>query len=415
MTVLEISQKMEILEEGITAPLGFMATGAHVGIKKAKKDLAIIYSEQPALCSAVFTQSLVKAPPLLWCEKLIADKEKIQAIVVNSGNANSCTGEQGYNDAITMVQTTAQSLNIDEKSIMVTSTGVIGVFLPIEKIVEGIKKTSKNLSKDDTSAKKCAQAIMTTDTFTKEIAVQIKIKGVDVKIAGISKGSGMIHPNMATMLGFITTDANISQELLDKAFKANIGDSFNMISVDGDTSTNDMTVILANGVAKNPIIDTEDEDYWTFKNALDYVCKDLAKKIVKDGEGATKFLETTITNAKSIQDAKILIKSILTSSLVKTAFFGNDANWGRILSAMGVSGVNFDPNKVEISFKNKMGEITLFKNGFPEKFDEEFALKILMEKEIQILINMNDGTETATGWGCDLSYDYVKINAEYRS
>jgi glutamate N-acetyltransferase / amino-acid N-acetyltransferase len=368
---------MNILNEGITAPQGFLATGAYVGIKKSKKDLAIIYSEQPALCSAVFTQNLVKAPPLLWCEKLVNEKQKISAIVVNSGNANACTGTQGYNDAVLMAETLAQSLKINKNSVLVTSTGVIGVFLPIEKIVKGIQLTAKTLSKEKEAAKKCAKAIMTTDTFPKETAVEINIKNTPVKISGIAKGSGMIHPNMATMLGFITTDANISQKLLDKSFKSCIGDSFNMISVDGDTSTNDMAVILANGMAQNPVINKEDEDYIKFKTALEFVCKDLAKQIIKDGEGATKFLETIIVNAKSIQDAKILCKSILTSNLVKTAFFGQDANWGRILSAMGVSGAKFNPEKVKIRFKNKIGEITLFQNGVPENFDEKFALKIL--------------------------------------
>lgn len=406
---------LKILEEGITAPKGFLATGAHVGVKKIKKDLAIIYSENPALCSAVFTKNLVKAPPLLWCEKLIKNKEKISAIVINSGNANACTGERGYNDAVVMAQTLADSLNIKKESVMVTSTGVIGVFLPIGKIVKGIKEKANTISKERESATKCAKAIMTTDTFTKEIAVEINIKGTPVKIAGISKGSGMIHPNMATMLGFITTDVNISQELLDKAFKANIDDSFNMITVDGDTSTNDMAIVLANAMAQNPIIDKEDEAFVEFNNALDFVCKTLAKKIIKDGEGATKFLETAILNAKSKEDARILCKAILTSNLVKTAFFGQDANWGRILSSMGASGIKFNPDKVKISFKNKKGEITLYENGSPLGFDEEFALKILKEKEIKILVDMQDGDQSITGWGCDLSYDYVKINADYRT
>jgi len=415
MNVLEKEESIKILEEGITSPKGFLATGAHVGVKKSRKDLAIIYSEAPALCSAVFTQNIVKAPPLLWCEKLIHDKEKISAIVVNSGNANACTGEQGYNDAVSMAQTLADSLNIKKESVIVTSTGVIGVFLPIEKIVKGIKSTAPTLAKERESATKCAKAIMTTDTFAKEIAVELNIKGTAVKIAGISKGSGMIHPNMATMLGFITTDVNITQELLDKAFKVNIDDSFNMITVDGDTSTNDMAVVLANGMAKNPIIDKEDEDFVEFKKALDFVCKTLAQKIVKDGEGASKFLEATISNTKTKEDARILCKAILTSNLVKTAFFGQDANWGRILSSMGASGVKFDTNKVKITFKNKKGEITLFESGMPLAFDEEFALKILKEKDIKILVQMQEGDQTATGWGCDLSYDYVKINADYRT
>lgn len=406
---------MNIIEGGITAPKGFLATGEHVGVKKVKKDLAIIYSEKPALCSAVFTKNLVKAPPLWWCEKLVKEKEKIQAIVINSGNANACTGDRGYQDALAMADTLSECLNIKKESVLVTSTGVIGVYLPMDKIIPGIKETSKTLGSDEKSAKRCAKAIMTTDTFRKEIAVEIDIKGKKVKLAGIAKGSGMIHPNMATMLGFITTDINISQELLDKAFKENINDSFNMITVDGETSTNDMAVILANGLAENPVVDKEDEDYEKFKTALDYITKYLAKQIVKDGEGATKFLECQIFNAKSKEDARVLCKAILNSNLVKTAFFGNDANWGRILSAMGASGVDFDPNQVKISFKNDTGEIKLFENGLPVEFDEDFAFKILKQEEIKILIDMNRGLESIIGWGCDLSFDYVKINAEYRT
>lgn len=406
---------MNIIEGGITAPKGFLATGEHVGVKKVKKDLAIIYSEKPALCSAVFTKNLVKAPPLWWCEKLVKEKQKIQAIVINSGNANACTGDRGYQDALAMADTLSECLNIKKESVLVTSTGVIGVYLPMDKIIPGIKETSKTLGSDEKSAKRCAKAIMTTDTFRKEIAVEIDIKGKKVKLAGIAKGSGMIHPNMATMLGFITTDINISQELLDKAFKENINNSFNMITVDGETSTNDMAVILANGLAENPIVDKEDEDYEKFKTALDYITKYLAKQIVKDGEGATKFLECQIFNAKSKEDARVLCKAILNSNLVKTAFFGNDANWGRILSAMGASGVDFDPNQVKISFKNDTGEIKLFENGLPVEFDEDFAFKILKQEEIKILIDMNRGLESIIGWGCDLSFDYVKINAEYRT
>ncbi len=406
---------MNIIEGGITAPKGFLATGEHVGVKKVKKDLAIIYSEKPALCSAVFTKNLVKAPPLWWCEKLVKEKQKIQAIVINSGNANACTGDRGYQDALAMADTLSECLNIKKESVLVTSTGVIGVYLPMDKIIPGIKETSKTLGSDEKSAKRCAKAIMTTDTFRKEIAVEIDIKGKKVKLAGIAKGSGMIHPNMATMLGFITTDINISQELLDKAFKENINDSFNMITVDGETSTNDMAVILANGLAENPVVDKEDEDYEKFKTALDYITKYLAKQIVKDGEGATKFLECQIFNAKSKEDARVLCKAILNSNLVKTAFFGNDANWGRILSAMGASGVDFDPNQVKISFKNDTGEIKLFENGLPVEFDEDFAFKILKQEEIKILIDMNRGLESIIGWGCDLSFDYVKINAEYRT
>lgn len=403
------------LKPKITEPKGFFAQGIHCGVKKSKKDLAIIYSKTPALCSAVYTTNVVKAPPLWWCEKLTKNGQKIQAIVVNSGNANACTGERGYNDAVTMAETLSNELNIEKDSVMVTSTGVIGVYLPIKKIKEGIKKSAPLLSDTQEAADNCAEAILTTDTFKKEITIEIDIKGLPVKISGIAKGSGMIHPNMATMLNFITTDINITQDMLDKAFKSNIDDSFNMITVDGETSTNDMAVILANGMAQNPIIDKEDEDFEIFKNALFIVTRELAKDIVKDGEGASKLLECHIKGTKTKHDARILCKAILNSNLVKTAFFGQDANWGRVLSAMGASGVKFNPNTVCIDFKSNKGEISLYKNGLPIEFDEDYALEILKEKEIQILVNMEEGEEQVTGWGCDLSYDYVKINAEYRS
>lgn len=406
---------MEIIKGGITNPKGFQAAGEHVGIKKSKKDLAIIYSQIPANCSAVFTKNIVKAPPLLWCENVLKQNSKINAIVINSGNANACTGERGYDDAVKMARTLAQCLKIGEKSVLVTSTGVIGVFLPTETVVEGINDTCKKLSVGEKADENCAEAILTTDTFTKEISVKINIQNIPVKISGIAKGSGMIHPNMATMLAFVTTDAAISQELLDCALKECVEDSFNMISVDGQTSTNDMAVILANGAANNPVISSNDDDFITFKNALYFVCENLAKQIVKDGEGATKFIETTVFNSKSKTDAQVLCKSILTSNLVKTAIFGQDANWGRILSAMGASGVGFNPEKVEINFKSNAGQIKLFENGIPLIFDEDLAFKILSEKEIEILIDMKDGQYQTTGWGCDLTFDYVKINAEYRT
>lgn len=410
-----IKEDFKIITGGITAPKGFQAAGNHIGIKKYKKDLAIIFSKIPANASAVFTKNKLKAPPLLWCEKLIKNEEKIQAIVINSGNANACTGQRGYDDAVKTAQTLAQSLNINQNSILATSTGVIGVYLPMKNMIEGIKATVPMLSDDKKSANACAEAILTTDTFTKTITLEIDIEGTPVKIAGIAKGSGMIHPNMATMLNFITTDLNISKPLLDKAFKSNIEESFNMITVDGETSTNDMAVILANGCAQNPIIDKEDINYHKFKNALQYILIYLARSIVKDGEGATKTIECTIDGAKSKEDAKILCKAILNSNLVKTAFFGKDANWGRIISAMGATCLDFDPNNAKISFISAKGNITLFENGTPVEFDEDLALQILSENEIKVIVNLKDGNAQITGWGSDLTYDYVKINAEYRS
>jgi len=406
---------MKIIEGSITSPTGFLALGCFIGIKKAKKDLTLISSQKPARTSAVFTKNLVKAPPLLWCEKIIDAKTLVNGIVINSGNANACTGSTGYEHAQLTAETFAQCLGVNPESILVTSTGVIGQFLPIEKITQGIKNNYQNLSSTVESANDAATGILTTDTFTKQIAVEIQIGGKAVKIGGISKGSGMIHPNMATMLAFITTDINISQELLDKAFKATIEDTYNMISVDGDTSTNDMVVALANGMAENELVESENADYEIFKNALNYVNEYLAKQIIKDGEGATKFIEVAIEGASSKASAKKLAMSIITSSLVKTAFFGQDANWGRILAAMGYAGVEFNQDKVSINFKSNAGEIAVFENGAPMSFDEAKALEILKEKEITVCVKMNDGDGSTRAWGCDLSYDYVKINAEYRT
>lgn len=408
-------KSMKITQDGITSPKGFLAAGEHVGIKKIKKDLGIIYSEKPAVCSAVFTRNVVKAAPLQLAQKVLSENPNISAIAINSGNANACTGEQGYQDAVDCSKMLAKCLNLKENEVLVSSTGVIGQLLNRDIILEGIKDVSKTLSNTQESANDCAEAIMTTDTFKKQLTVEIKLAGKTVKVSGIAKGSGMIHPNMATMLGFLTTDAAITPAMLDKAFKPCIDESFNMITVDGETSTNDTCLILANGMAENELIDKENEDFKTFADAVDYVVKFLAKQIVKDGEGATKFLEVKIIGAKTKDDAKVLCKAILNSQLVKTAFFGKDANWGRILSAMGASGVQFNPDKVKISFKNEVGEIDLFENGKPYNFDEEFALKILDEREIKIDVIMQDGNSEITGWGCDLSYEYVKINAEYRT
>ena len=407
---------MNTVKGGVTAAKGFKAAAAACGIKYTDRlDMALVYSECPAVCAGTFTKNVVKAAPLQLAQKVLSENRNISAIAINSGNANACTGEQGYKDAVDCSKMLAECLNLNENEVLVSSTGVIGQLLNRDVILEGIKEVSKTLSNTQASANDCAEAIMTTDTFKKNITVNIKLGGKTVKVSGIAKGSGMIHPNMATMLGFLTTDAAITPEMLDKAFKPCIDDSFNMITVDGETSTNDTCLILANGMAENELIDKENEDFKTFAEAVDYVVKFLAKQIVKDGEGATKFLEVKIIGAKTKADAKVLCKAILNSQLVKTAFFGKDANWGRILSAMGASGVQFDPNKVKISFKNEAGEIDLFENGKPYNFDEEFALKILDEREIKIDVIMQEGNSEITGWGCDLSYEYVKINAEYRT
>ncbi|WP_341877483.1 bifunctional ornithine acetyltransferase/N-acetylglutamate synthase [Defluviitalea saccharophila] len=406
---------MKIIDGGITSPKGIKATGNYIGIKKKRKDLAIVYSELPAKGAATFTTNVVKAAPVLWNQQLINEKGNIQAIVVNSGNANACTGEQGMLDTQQMAQTMADCLGLKKEEVLVASTGVIGVPLPMDIICPGIEKTALKLSCLRESAKEAAEAIMTTDTFSKEIAVTFELDGKTITIGGMAKGSGMIHPNMATMLSFITTDINISRELLDKALKESIVDSYNMISVDGDTSTNDMVLVLANGAAENALIDTENEDYEQFKKAFHYVNTYLAQQIVRDGEGAGKFIEVYVKGTKTKSDARILAKSIITSNLVKTAFFGEDANWGRILCAMGYSGVQFDTSKVTIQFVSEAGSIILMKNGTPLVFDEDYAYKILHEKDIKVIALLEEGSEEATAWGCDLSYEYVRINGEYRT
>lgn len=404
---------IHVIEGGITEPEGFWAAGAHIGIKKKKKDLSLIRSEAPATAAGVFTQNIVKASCVVRNQKLISNK--INGIVINSGVANACTGETGARNNEVMAQIYAECLGVSNDTILTASTGVIGSQLPMDILISGIKTVYKSLGRSEENAKKAAKGIMTTDTFVKEIAIQTEIGGETVKIAGISKGSGMIHPNMATMLAFITTDANISRDLLQKALSEDVDDTYNMISVDGDTSTNDMVIVLANGKANNPEITSENEDYQKFKKALHYVNMHLAKQIIKDGEGVTKVLEVNVKGAATKQDAKKIAKSIITSNLVKTALFGEDANWGRIICAAGYSGAQFTPEKTKIEFSSKAGTIVPFVCGEPIAFDEEKALKVLKEKEIQIAINLEDGLEKATAWGCDLSYEYVKINGEYRT
>jgi len=412
---MSIKLDLKLIKGSITSPKGFIAAGKHTGLKKYKKDLAILFSEVPANAAAMFTTNIVKAACVLRNQKIIEMKSGVQAIIVNSGNANACTGEEGIKNNEIMAEITAKSLGLKTEQVLVASTGVIGVQLPIDTIKTGIEMLCPELGNSDENGKNAAEAIMTTDTFSKEIAVKFEVQGKAVTIAGMAKGSGMIHPNMATMFAFLTSDINISTELLDKALKETAADSYNMISVDGDTSTNDTLVILANGKAGNELIQQENEDYKTFKEALGMVNTHLAKQIIKDGEGATKFLEAQIHGASTKDTAKTLAKSIITSSLVKAAFFGEDANWGRILAAMGYSGAFFDQAKVDIEFSSNAGSVVLMQNGLPIKFDEDEALKILKEKDIKIIVNLQDGEAQATAWGCDLSYDYVKINGEYRT
>ncbi len=407
---------MKIIDGGVTAPEGFKATGNAVGIKKGVKDLALISSDVPAVCAGAFTTNVVKATSVLRNIEIVKNKKnKISGVAVNSGNANACTGELGVQGNLQMAEKFAELLNVPADTVLTASTGVIGATFPIDTIKKGIDDTFPILGYSREDAHVAAQAIMTTDTYSKEVAVEIEIGGKTVKIGGMAKGSGMIHPNMATMLGFITTDINITQELLDKALMVTIPKTFNMVSVDGDTSTNDTVIVLANGMAENDIIDTENEDYKVFADALYYINEKLAKELVRDGEGATKFIEINVDGAKTEEDAKVIAKSVVTSSLVKAAMFGEDANWGRVLCAMGYSGIDFDTKKVDIVYRSEKGTIDLMTQGTPIVFDEDKAKEILKEKEIYVDIKIAEGEAKATAWGCDLSYDYVKINGDYRS
>ena len=406
---------MKIIDGGVTSAKGFSATGFFAGVRKKKDDMALIYSSVPAVAVGVFTKNTVKAAPVVLDQKIVSGGGNIQAIVVNSGNANACTGEQGMIDAKKMASVTAECLGLKEEEVLVSSTGVIGVQLPIDKIINGIKNNHNTLDTTKESSDKAAEAIMTTDTFSKKLSIEVEIDGKVVSIGGIAKGSGMIHPNMGTMLGFITTDVNIERNLLDEILKSSTLDSYNMISVDGDTSTNDTVIVMANGEAKNTKIIEKNEDYDKFKEALHFVNTNLSKQIIKDGEGAGKFLAVTVSGAKSKEDARVLTKSVINSSLVKTAFFGEDANWGRIVCALGYTGIEFDLNKTSINFTSDGNRVDLMENGVPLEFSEEQAKTVLAAKEIEVNITLEEGWETATAWGCDLSYDYVKINADYRT
>jgi len=403
------------IKGGVTNPKGYHATGSHIGIKECKKDLAIINSEVPAKVAGVFTTNLVKASSILWNQNIIQNHKWARAIIVNSGNANACTGEIGDKHTELIASELASCLRVDKNQVLVASTGVIGVPLPIDIIITGINNTYKKLGTTSLDANLAAEAIMTTDTCSKQISVEFTINGKKIRIGGIAKGSGMIHPNMATMLSFITTDINISRELLNKALRESVDDSYNMISVDGDTSTNDLVILLANGLGGNSEIKEENKEYFLFKKALHYVNLFLAHQIVKDGEGAKKFIAVKVTGAASKNDARLLSKSVITSNLVKTAFFGEDANWGRILAAMGYSGAIFNPSGVTIKFQNGVHSIVLMQDGTPLQFDEELALKILKENEITVELILKEGNGEAIAWGCDLSYEYVRINGDYRS
>ena len=403
---------MNIINGGVCAAKGFTAGGVHCGIRKnrTKRDLALIYSETPAAAAAVYTTNLVKGAPLLVTKKHIANGYA-QAVICNSGNANTCNAD-GVDIAEQMSALLAAELGISDDDVVVASTGVIGQPLPIAPIKEGIPALVASLGNNSQLA---AEAIMTTDTRLKEIAVSFSIGGVECKMGGIAKGSGMIHPNMATMLVFITTDCAISPALLQKALFSDITNTFNMVSIDGDTSTNDMVTVLANGKAGNPEITCEGEDFDTFMKALNTVTVHLCRMIAADGEGATKLLECHVTGAPDLSTAKTVAKSVICSSLTKAAMFGADANWGRVLCAIGYSGAQVDVNKINVKFKSAKGEIAVCQNGAGVEFSEELAKTILLESEIDILVDLQSGVACSTAWGCDLTYDYVKINGDYRT
>lgn len=400
---------------GIVFPKGFKCGSIHSGVKKRKKDLMLIYSEIPAVASGVFTQNKVKAAPVVLSQKKIMNGD-IRGMVVNSGNANACTGKKGYKDAEVMCQVTAEALGLGEAEVIVASTGVIGVPLPIDLIIEGIKDCSHELGDSKDHGEEAAEAILTTDTFAKSFVRGIEFDGKEILMGGICKGSGMIHPNMATTLGFVTTDIAIKKELLDEMLIDAIDKTFNCITVDGDTSTNDMVVVFANGASGVRKVESkEDELYDIFYEKLVSILKDMAKSIVRDGEGATKFIEVRIDGAKNEEDAIKAGKSVATSSLVKTAAFGEDANWGRILSAVGNAGIDFKPEETNIYIGSKQGELLVCEMGQGLLFDEDKARKILKEKDIYFLVEMGEGKGDAIIYTCDLSYEYIKINGSYRS
>lgn len=407
---------MKQIEGGVTAAKGFEAAGVEAAVKyRNRKDMAMIYSVAPCKVAGTFTTNVVKAAPVLWDKNLVETAPFVQAVVVNSGIANACTGKQGLDCCQAEAKCAGDLLGVPETAVLVASTGVIGMQLPLDRICAGIEKLAAAKQPTLEAGLDAAKAIMTTDTVHKQIAVEVEIGGKTVTIGGMCKGSGMIHPNMCTMLGFVTTDANISKEMLQKCVSADVIDSFNMISVDGDTSTNDTLLVMANGLAGNEAIVEEGADYDTFCEALHYITTYLAKKMAGDGEGATALFECQVVNADTKENARTLAKSVICSSLTKAAIFGHDANWGRILCALGYSGVKFDPENVDLYFQSESGKMQIFGNGVACDYSEEEATKILSDSEVTALVDMHMGDAEATAWGCDLSYDYVKINADYRS
>ncbi|MCI8632578.1 MAG: bifunctional glutamate N-acetyltransferase/amino-acid acetyltransferase ArgJ [Lachnospiraceae bacterium] len=406
---------MKQIQGGVTAAQGFSAASTAAGIKyQNRQDMAMIYSQAPCHAAGTFTRNLVKAAPVLWDQQIV-QQGTAQAVVINAGIANACTGSEGMEYCRLTAEAAGVQLGIDMHQVLVASTGVIGKQLPMDRIASGIQAMAPQLSEDLASGHQAALAIMTTDTHEKEVAVQLTLSGHTVTIGGMCKGSGMIHPNMCTMLSFITTDAAISQALLLEALQNDVEDTYNMISVDGDTSTNDTCLLLANGLAGNPQICEKNADYLLFCEALHFVNETLAKQMAGDGEGATALFEVKVIGAESKEQAKLLSKAVITSNLTKAAIYGHDANWGRILCAMGYSGASFDPQQVDLFFESAAGQIQLVKDGVALDYSEEEATRILSQPAVTAIADIKMGSACATAWGCDLTYDYVKINADYRS
>ncbi len=407
---------MKQIDGGVTAAKGFEAAGTEAAVKyRNRKDMALIYSTSPCRAAGTFTSNVVKAAPVRWDQKVVAESPYAQAVVVNSGIANACTGQAGMDCCRAEAECAGKLLGLPAEAVLVASTGVIGMAMPVERLCAGIEKLAAAREHSREAGLAAAQAIMTTDTVSKEIAVEVQIGGRTVTIGGMCKGSGMIHPNMCTMLAFLTTDVNISGQMLQRAVSATVVDSFNMISVDGDTSTNDTLLVLANGQAGNQEITSEGADYDVFCQALDYISVYLARKMAGDGEGATCLFEAKVIGADTKEHARILAKSVICSSLSKAAIYGHDCNFGRFLCALGYSGVSFDPDRVDLWFESREGKAKVYSQGSPVPYSEEEATRILSAPEVTVVADMHMGDARATAWGCDLSYDYVKINADYRS
>lgn len=407
---------MKIIEGGVTAAAGFEAAGVEASIKyQNRKDMALIYSSEPCRVAGVFTGNVVKAAPVLWDREIVAHAPYAQAVVINAGIANACTGKQGYECCKQTAKKAAETLRVPLDAVLVASTGVIGWQIPVEKIVAGVDRLAEAKAHTPEAGLAAVEAIMTTDTKPKQAAVQIEIGGKTVTVGGMCKGSGMIHPNMSTMLGFITTDLAISKELLQEALCEDVQDTFNMISVDGDTSTNDTLIVMANGLAGNAEITERNADYDTFKEALHYIDETLAKKMAGDGEGATALFETKVIHAATKEEARTLCKSVVCSSLTKAMIYGHDANVGRIMCALGYAGVDFDPEQVDLYCEAAGSRMQICKNGMLTDYDEEEATRLLSAPEVSVIVDMHRGEAEAAAWGCDLTHEYVNINADYRS